>query len=92
MSNDISSATSRSAKAFFVCFKQLLVTVMDGHGHGHSDGRLKRSGTVRNEVKRNETVDHGHGTFSAKNERFTVTITVLCPFLNGFRNRLVTIL
>jgi hypothetical protein len=56
------------------------VTAVDGHGHG--DGRLKRSGTIwnevkrsgtdRNEVKRNETVDHGHGTFPAKKERFTV--------------------
>jgi hypothetical protein len=25
-------------------------------------------------MKRNETVDHGHGTFPAKNERFTVLI------------------
>jgi len=24
-------------------------------------------------MKRNETVDQGHGTFPAKNERFTVT-------------------
>ncbi len=51
------------------------VTVMDGHGH--VDGRLKRSGTIWNEVKRNERVDHGHGTFPAKNERFTVRCLML---------------
>ena len=39
---------------------------------GHGDGRLKRSGTIWNEMKRSETVDHGHGTFPAKKERFTV--------------------
>jgi hypothetical protein len=44
-------------------------------GHGYCDGRLKRSGTKWNETKRSETVDHGHGTFPAKNERFTVNIT-----------------
>ena len=51
---------------------------MDDHG----DGRSKRSGTVRNDLERFGTVrngsersekfGHGHVTFSAINERFTV--------------------
>jgi hypothetical protein len=31
------------------------VKVMDGQSHGHGDGRLKRSGTIWNEVKQNVT-------------------------------------
>jgi hypothetical protein len=45
---------------------------MDDHG----DGRLKRSGTIWNEVKNLVTVTsrsrHVMVTFSVKNERFTV--------------------
>ena len=45
---------------------------MDGHGHGHG---LNGTGTV---LGRSGTVTsrdgHGHGTFSAKNERFTVQL------------------
>jgi hypothetical protein len=40
---------------------------MDDHGHdlghdhgdGHGDGRLKRSGTIWNDMKRSGTVGHG---------------------------------
>jgi hypothetical protein len=42
---------------------------MDGHGHG--DGRLKRSGTVG-------TNGHGTVTFSAKNESFAVIPCLKC--------------
>jgi hypothetical protein len=55
---------------------------------GHGNGRSKRSGTVRNDLERFGTIwnevknlvtgrsrhGHGHVTFSAINERFTVTI------------------
>ena len=34
----------------------------------------ERSGTVQNDLERSEKVVHGHVTFSAKNERFTVFI------------------
>ncbi len=51
------------------------VTVMDGHGHGN--GRSKRSGTVRNDLERSENIGHGHVTFSAKNEKFTVTFVCI---------------
>jgi hypothetical protein len=59
-----------------------MVTMMDDHGNGRS----KRSGTVRNDLEQFGTIwnkvknlvtvtsrsRHGHVTFSAINERFTV--------------------
>ncbi len=57
---------------------------------GHGNGRSKRSGTVRNDLERFGTIwnevknlvtgrsrhGHGHVTFSAINERFTVNLLV----------------
>ena len=50
--------------------------MIDGHGHGHGDGRLKRSGTVRNGPERSGTVRNGPERSGTKWNETKKSVTV----------------